>query len=183
MAASKRINALLRRRDLAGRLVAQVGWGIDPLKEMSESLAMLDAALEVARTNGINRADPNVIVVVVGDGVSPRTGAIVAMCTGWSVTSVDPKSKVNGLHPLTNRLACVRAKIEDVPHILGQIVLAPHSHAPVEETRRVARWPGGGYVLSMPCCVAWPQHDGTITKVSRACTAPDRTIYIERVGP
>lgn len=182
-AANNRINALLRRRQLAGQLLTQVGWGVNPLKELSESLAMLDAALDIARTSGLSRGDPNVTVVVVGDGASPRTGALVAMCTNWSVTSIDPKMVLNGLHPLTNRLACVRAKVEDVPHILGRIVLAPHSHAPVEATRRAASWLGGGHVIAMPCCVAWPKHAGTLTRVSHACTAPDRTMYIERITP
>lgn len=174
-----RVDRLLRRRAIAGRLLVETGWGAKPLKELTESLAVLDAALDVARNIRFDRGDPKIHVVIIGDGHSPRTGALVALTTKWTVTSVDPAFKHHGPHATIVRLTCLRGRVEDFPDLHGHIVIAPHSHASPEATRYVAR--GGGHVISMPCCVAWPKHSGTEVRVAGACIAPDRTIYIERI--
>ena len=174
-----RIEKLMRRRTLASRLLAQVSWGAKPMKELSESLAVFDVALDIAHARRWDRSDPAIRVVVVGDGHSPRTGALVAMSTGWQVTSVDPVLGHHGDHPVIERLRCLRGNIEAFPDLQADIVLAPHSHAPVDATRHVAR--GGGHVITMPCCVVWPVMPWTLKQISMVCMAPDRTIYIERI--
>lgn len=174
-AAINRVDRLLRRRSKFADLI-MAGWGAKPFKELTESLAVLDVALDLARYSRLDRGDSSVTVLVVGDGHSPRTGALVAMETGWTVTSIDPVLSINGAHPRIARLTCIRAQLEDRPDLRARLVLAPHSHAPPELTRRAAS--GGGQVVSMPCCVPWPLHAGVET---RACVARDRTIYIEMV--
>ena len=175
-AAINRVDRLLRRRSKFAELI-MAGWGAKPFKELTESLAVLDVALDLARYSRLERGDPSVTVLV-GDGHSPRTGALVAMETGWTVTSIDPVLSVDGPHPKIARLTCIRARLEDRPDLCARLVLAPHSHAPPELTRRAA---SGGQVVSMPCCVPWPLHAGVETRISKACVARDRTVYIERV--
>ena len=56
-------------------------------KEISESMACLQVALE----QGLAPArDPNVLAVVIGDGRTPRTAALLAMRTQWQLVSIDP---------------------------------------------------------------------------------------------
>ena len=40
-----------------------------------------------------DRSDPNINVVVVGDGRTPRTAALISVMSRWNVTSIGPNLK------------------------------------------------------------------------------------------
>ena len=74
-----------------------LGLGLFPnTQEITESMACLEAVNEhlgdlIATTNA------KVCAIVIGDGRTPRTGALLAMRTKWTVISVDPA--LDGLVP------------------------------------------------------------------------------------
>lgn len=173
-AALGRMNRFLSHR--AAPLLLPVGWGGDPAKEVTESYAVLDAALRVAVVRGLRRNDYGVSVLVVGDGTSPRTGALFATSTAWKVTSIDPAMKPMGAHATIPRLDCIRARLEDRPDLTADIVVAVHSHAPVAATRAACR--PGGFVVSLPCCVAWPSAGAVENYLDGACLSPDRRVLV-----
>lgn len=131
-------------------------------KEITESWAMLEAA---------KRFEPNLdvcMVVVVGDGCSPRTGALLAYFTKAHVVSVDPnfnmehwrehatKQTAMGFPP--QRIRLIKDKIENVEiDCLGKptLVLWPHSHADMNGARLVNF--ASRMDISMPCCVPPPR--------------------------
>jgi hypothetical protein len=123
----------------------------------------------------------DVLLVVIGDGASPRLGAMVAFHTAWNVVSIDPllnmeKARKNGWDKV-KRLTMVPSKYEDVNEhrssqsIPGGIVTHsfipnielikhtiyafPHSHVnmddALEKLMPIFGTPVG--VVSMPCCV------------------------------
>mgnify|MGYP000573623061 CR=1 FL=1 len=94
------------------------------------ALAVFDVALDVARYARLDRADESVTVLVVGDGHSPRTGALVVLHTRWQVTVVDPVLTVQGQHPKIPRLTCMRARIEDLPELAHALGVTPTDLAP-----------------------------------------------------
>ena len=66
-------------------------------QEISESMACLQAAIEHLE-GVVSLKDADVVAVVVGDGRTPRTAALLAMRTQWTVLSVDPA--LEGLLPI-----------------------------------------------------------------------------------
>jgi hypothetical protein len=137
---------------IAPDLLSGVSWTTDPGKEITESMGALAALLNLAGYIGAERDDPSVSVLVVGDGTTPRTAALIALSTAWKVDSVDPAMRRTGIHPLTKRLTCHRARLEDTT-LRASIVVAVHSHATPLATRMAA----DDGVVSMPCCVPWGQ--------------------------
>lgn len=114
-------------------------------REITESIAMRQAAIKVKRGLGIDTKNTKVLVLVVGDGATPRTGAIIAYTTSWKVRTIDPilrdswKSNIEYKEDYINnnirRLACFKDTIEnwctinkikeEMEHI---IIMAPHTH-------------------------------------------------------
>jgi hypothetical protein len=174
----RRVEALMRSHP---ELVAWTkGWGLSPIKEMTESLAVWGAVLRWARYRGHSLSDRSIVVAVVGDGRHPRTGALVAASSAWSVVSIDPNARGGKVKtPGAERLRVVKAKAEDVEPVGADYVLAVHSHASVEGTRRHAK--NGGVVVALPCCVAWPITDACEHWLDPACLSPDRRVVVERV--
>lgn len=130
-------------------------------KEITESWAMLEAAKKA-----VENID-SCIVVIVGDGASPRTGAIFAYYTKAEVVSIDPnfnldhweehfqKQRKMGFEP--KRLQLIKNSMEvfefDCKN-MECIIIWPHSHAHMNS--------GNIYNYStridiaMPCCVPIP---------------------------
>lgn len=72
-----------------------LGLGLFPnVQEITESMACVEALRE--HLPEVLLTDRDVVAVVVGDGRTPRTGALLAMRTKWACVSVDP-----ALHGLT----------------------------------------------------------------------------------
>ena len=157
-------------------------------KEISESWAMLEAAKRFCQD--VN----NCLVIVIGDGASPRTGAIFAYYSRADVISVDPgfnmshwlehfqKQTLMGFTP--QRLRVVPKKIEDEPiDCCGKpcIVIWPHSHAKMG-TEKISGY-SSRMDIAMPCCVPipsrWMQKEHIV--FDDVCVlSPKRTIHVWR---
>lgn len=121
-------------------------------KEWTESSAAFHAARGLAHLG-----DPDVVVICVGDGATPRTAAMFALRSRWTCVSVDPRlrPKEYGFR----RLELFRGRVEEMNFFSAgtMIIAGVHSHARLEnclehihgETR---------HVIAIPCCV--PQETG-----------------------
>ena len=123
-------------------------------KEITESLAAYRA---VKRALGDVRdlGDPARTAVVVGDGCTPRTAAVLAFRTRWRLYSVDPQLRTDERWGQVERLTVVPLRIEDWSLTLDgpAVVVAVHSHAPLGEAVLRVRAPELA-VVAIPCCVA-----------------------------
>lgn len=155
-------------------LVSHTMWGADPVKEITESWSVVWGALQWARDRGVALSDRSVRVLSVGDGATARTASLLGAHTGWHITAVDPIGRVGSVP----RVHIIRGRVEDVEGTFP-LVLATHSHAPVDATR--AKVQPGGTIVSLPCCVAWPEAPCQHRVVMAGCLSPDRTLVIERV--
>lgn len=135
-------------------------------KEVTESFAAYNAVRQHLQ-DLYDFQDPNVRVVVVGDGVKPRTGATFAFRTNWIVCSVDPlmfktRMAMNQYDPRPNnikKLMACRSKIEyldtsllDLTN-LPLIIVCVHSHAKLSHCLAKLQTRGIRSVISIPCCV------------------------------
>lgn len=177
--AMKLIDRFLNLR-VAPLLMSAVSWSGKPAKEITESYATLKAVLAHAEERGFDRAAARVSVLVVGDGTSPRTAALVACLTGWTVTSIDPLLRVDGPHPEIRRLTCVRGRLEEHPELRADIVIGVHSHATPKATRAAVL--PGGFLVVMPCCVPWAPADEARITVAKGVLSPARLLIVEDVS-
>ena len=155
-------------------------------KEISESMGCLYAFRK------LNLDSSKTIVLVVGDGASPRTGAIISYFTKASVISVDPNinldhwqdhcGKQGGMGYPVKRLLVYKDKIEDLLFDCWHrhcVIILPHSHADmrkifVENYSSVS-------VISLPCCVPIPSTYARIphmTYEDADITSDKRTFHI-----
>lgn len=103
----------------------------------------------------------DVLVVVVGDGTSPRVGAMLAFHTNWSIISIDPLLRNDFKWSSIKRLTLIRSKYEDVKecsidisNIKHVLYVFPHAHVNIDEALKVLQ-PVFGVaegVVAMPCC-------------------------------
>ncbi len=150
-------------------------------KEVTESFAVYDAAKRMLGDEALH--DAGILAVCPGDGVSPRTGALTALRSAWTVKSVDPIMRLRwarGKHDV-KRLTCVRAKADEMEYVADRIVvLATHSHARLSSVVAQCKCKRLD-VISLPCCVA--DDIGTPTKSwsDEDCESPARIVnaYIE----
>jgi len=103
----------------------------------------------------LNPGDSTITAVVVGDGVCPRTGAMLAYRTKWDIYSVDPLMRVKDYG--IDRLTCIPSKIEDLTMELNGpvVIVCVHSHATYEACLEHINGPER-YMISIPCCVPYP---------------------------
>jgi hypothetical protein len=141
-------------------------------KEVTESFGAYNAVRANLWKRGLSPADSDVLVLVVGDGHTPRTGATFAYRTRWTVASIDPEAKEHAPGGPTKqygieRLTCWRGKVEDY-HISkafvewysplarwkAVLVVAVHSHASLFDSVKLSFFVAAPlFVVSMPCCV------------------------------
>ena len=128
------------------------------LKEWCESYACYEAIKRIVSWDKkIDLRDSNIRVIVVGDGQVPRTGALLAFLTNWSVISVDPIMK-NRDYSAIQRLQVISAGIEhlkfgcNIGSIHTTIIIHPHSHAKTADSWEAANC-DRKYLINMPCCV------------------------------
>lgn len=124
-------------------------------KEITESMAAFDAVRQyVMKPAGFEYDDPDVAIVCVGDGCTPRTGALFAMRSNWSVISIDP-ALPDRVYPI-KRLTLQRRKVEDeVLHLnlMRQVVIVQvHSHANLALSLAHIKAPRR-HLITIPCCV------------------------------
>ena len=98
-------------------------------QEISESMACLQAAIEHLHAV-VSLSDTDVVALVVGDGRTPRTAALLAMRTRWTVLSVDPA--LAGLLPAAEAEAPAQVQAEPA----AQVEAAAAAEAPSGERCR-----------------------------------------------
>lgn len=122
-------------------------------KEVTESFACYNA---VKRYVPFALGDPDVTVVVVGDGGSPRTAATFAFRSAWTAYSVDPAlnvGKIAAWEAGVDRLYCLSRKVEEFEIMRDKmVVVLPHSHAPLDVVLDRVRG-RERHIVALPCCV------------------------------
>ena len=157
-------------------------------KEITESFGAYNALRMIQTDNPLN--DNTINCIVVGDGHKPRTGALIAFRTAWTVTSIDPLiynktmqyGEINSVEGI-DRLTVMKLRIEDVPNQLMEfsgkvIIVCVHSHASLIACKRKIQGKQK-YLISMPCC--YPDDLGippTITYIDWGIHSEKRTINI-----
>ncbi len=132
-------------------------WKLFPnIKEVTESFGMFEAVAQ--NFPKLEFRDPNVTIVVVGDGGTPRTAVTFACRTKWSTISVDPELSNKHWGDKVKRLKCYKDKIEnisiEIPEDHFCIVIFPHSHVKIDDSLpSIKAGPLGLGVVACPCCV------------------------------
>ena len=65
-------------------------------KEITESMGVYNAVRRNLQKE-YSLASPDICCLVIGDGHVPRTASLFAMRTRWTVFSIDPKLRLNGV--------------------------------------------------------------------------------------
>ena len=116
----------------------------------AESMAMFSAIrnkLRLPLDGGFN-------CVVVGDGHTPRTAAMIAMRTNYDCYSIDPKLKMKPYWKQIKRLSMYDLNVEQICMTLEKhtIIILPHSHVNLKTCLEQISAPS--YTLiTMDCCV------------------------------
>ena len=99
--------------------------------------------------------DPNINIIVIGDGRQPRTGAFFAFTTAHNIISIDPNFSekwANNNHTM-DRLLCIKDRAERLMFDYDNIVLiAPHAHVNINNLCQKWKFKTM-YIVSMPCCL------------------------------
>ena len=123
-------------------------------KEISESFGAYEAVRR--HLQELDLKDPDVTVIAVGDGATPRTAATFALRSAWICHSIDPNLKGGALRwGQIQRLTLWPERVENVRPIKAKkvaVVVAVHSHADLRKAILVADAPRI-VVIAMPCCV------------------------------
>ena len=138
-------------------------WELDiypNIKEVSEAESVRHCVVQKLK---LNEGSYYNLAIIVGDGRTPRLGALLAFTTAWQVISIDPMLKEHPGYSGIKRLHLIRNKIENVlpaniPDFdINRIVIChPHSHANPNDSLRLIRdkFPGKPIdMVAMPCCV------------------------------
>lgn len=127
-------------------------------KEITESFAAFNAVRKYGPKYGFDLFDPNILLISVGDGNTPRTAATFAFRSKWVCLSVDPRMKPHYWgydgQPI-KKMYAIKAGIEDVPRPIGYdkvVIVCVHSHASLEASVKACN-AREKLVIAMPCCV------------------------------
>lgn len=131
-------------------------------KEITESFGMYH---NVVSAMGDKFYTNDYIIVSVGDGSTPRTGATFAFKSKHEVHSIDPAMKTEkvGRYSGVKRLNIHCCNAQDVSidcKGLPVIVVGVHSHATVEQSIAGLSNYSGLYFFGMQCCVPLKPKDG-----------------------
>lgn len=165
------------------------------LKEITESVAMLDTLLRhfgsILRDRSVS--PENTLCVVIGDGVTPRTGALLAcLLPSCEVVSLDPMMREEWQRQTTfRRLTVLRTTIEGwlsssaaFPSRKHVFLLGVHSHAKPRAfiERSLEAWPGANiYFVTIPCCVdhdLGPEHRLIESSTNLDILSPMRQVLV-----
>jgi hypothetical protein len=153
-------------------------------KEVTESFGAYAAARD--RLRDVELSDPSVLVVAVGDGVAPRTGAVFAFRSAWTCLSVDPRIRdrwVRGGE--VRRLTALRARVEDVevPSGFDTVVLVcVRSHAKMSAAVRAASGRSRRlFAVSVPCCVPSDIRPPDLSYEDPGIASPQRRVEVWRL--
>jgi len=128
--------------------------GIYPnAKEVTESMAAKHALRRILGQESAGWR--NVVCWCIGDGASPRTGALLAFTTRWKVVSIDPRLRQFSSFQSIDRLTVVSGKAEDYDYAADggaiHLIVGVHSHAPWNDIWN--RTPERKIGVAIPCCV------------------------------
>lgn len=147
-------------------------------KEITESFAVFHAIKKALGPALL--ADPSVTVICPGDGTQPRTGALFALRSKWTVFSVDPIMRprhVNGRH-FIERLHAIKDRAGQFPVGANRVIVAAcHSHAPLSQVLAPIRAERID-VASLPCCVPDDIGEPSRTYLDRGCWSPHNRINL-----
>ena len=138
-------------------------------KEITESFGAFRAVSHYVGLSGD--------IFCIGDGRTPRTGALFAFMTKLNVWSIDPD--VLGDWTAINNLAVIRAKIEDVPQFVTDkaVIVSVHSHAPVQamwdSVKAREKW-----MIHIPCCTTDMLGFPALCYQDKSIKSPKNIIYI-----
>jgi hypothetical protein len=136
--------------------------GIFPdAKEITESFGAFNAVrTKLKKLYDLN--NPNITLISVGDGRTPRTATLFAFKTKWQCLSVDPnlnQDKIPLWESKVHRLHCIPKKVEDLTKFdwcfneyESAVIVAVHSHAPLGAILNKIKAEQRSLV-SIPCCV------------------------------
>lgn len=159
-------------------------------KEVTETMAAWRAVRKYLWRDGVHPSLPDVDVVVVGDGSTPRTGALFAMLSRWRVWSIDPalSGKETQWESQVRRLRVIGRKIEEAPvEALSQrvILIAVHNHAKMLDSIDWVRRSSPASeidVVAMPCCYdqSIPWSSPTHSYEDWGCWSEKRRMFVWR---
>lgn len=140
-------------------------------KELSESFACFHAAREHLGES-FQPDDSRVLLVCVGDGMTPRTAALFCFRTRWRCVSIDPLLTDGPAAPeggtwaeRVERLTALRGRLQDVAPAGGfaaerVVLVLPHCHYGLDDSLRHVRWRSALAAVVMPCCNFYAAADG-----------------------
>jgi hypothetical protein len=164
----KYLNNFIRLNKSAGDMLAT---GVFPnAKEITESFAAHNAVMRKlgCSVEMLKRLNP--IIVVIGDGSTPRTGATFAFKSPFHVISIDPNLNWIDYDRKVDRLTCYRETLRDfcssprtgyIPLFANKdpvILVNVHGHVPSAELKQFYKLVGDRLfaVVEIPCC--YPQY-------------------------
>lgn len=126
------------------------------VKEVTESFSMYYTVKEqICQYLDTDKSMFDVCIIVVGDGVSPRTASLFAFLSKAEVHSIDPLMRVEEYKGKINRLSLYKDKIEEVNIYTDKtkvIILMPHAHAITEDSWDCVGDVEDKWLVKMPCC-------------------------------
>ena len=119
--------------------------------------------------------------VIVGDGHTPRTGALIALRTKWRVISIDPEMNDRKNYGL-DRLEVIRGYAEKHGSVYDSdlILIFPHSHASTKAVLDTHMVTDGHkrMVIWLPCCKAMGINNHDISYRDEMIGSPQNQVYI-----
>lgn len=118
-----------------------------PIKEMAECWGLYQFLTEVKEVK-----DKDTLVVIVGDGTTPRLGALLAVMTKWECISIDPALReIQNIERLTIITKGIE-EIEDINTDKDLIVVFPHAHVNTSKAIKKVKSKKKRYIVVNPCC-------------------------------
>lgn len=120
-------------------------------KEITESMGTYNALRTHLCDWKMN--DKSIACVVVGDGTTPRTAALIAMRSAWTLYSIDPRLHHDGKHKSIERLFQFCGPVERFNLEADRVlIVAVHSHAPIRPVLNNIIGKLCRAMIAIPCC-------------------------------
>lgn len=131
-------------------------------KEITEAISPWNVCRKVLGEPRFGEESVNVYCV--GDGVTPRAGAVFAFRSRWRVWSIDPGMRLSPRFDVVKRLTLVPKTVEDfiaqdlagVPEADLHVIVAMHSHGQIAGLWNALPKPLEGRLqrlaIACPCC-------------------------------
>jgi hypothetical protein len=160
-------------------------------KELTESFSAFNA-WRTHLSDDFSADDPNITLVSVGDGHTPRTAALFAFRTRWNCVAVDPEmgfAKDSKASYDIDRLQHHCAKIEEMRIKTKRcIIVMVHAHVSLATTlRSIQAEDGTAACIALPCCNYYSAIDAPNRAVPEyedmSVISPHRTVRVWKALP